>query len=232
MLTIDEIKNVSFRKASFNGYRPEDVDAFIDEVIVSFEQLKKEKADLVRKMDILATRVEQYRADEETVRNALLASQKVADASIREAKEKSAKILREAEAKAQKLLIETNGVTAKEKDNYLQLKTDAVQLREELKALYEKHMQTIDDLPTAVELYDKKEELDKKYPTKVQPVETDEETETAPVADVKEQKPEPEDFVPKTEKVTEAKPKKEVKAERPKRFDNLKFGDNYDVGEE
>ncbi|MGN1466825.1 MAG: DivIVA domain-containing protein [Ruminococcus sp.] len=232
MLTIDEIKNVSFRKASFNGYRPEDVDAFIDEVIVSFEQLKKEKADLVRKMDILATRVEQYRADEETVRNALLASQKVADASIREAKEKSAKILREAEAKAQKLLIETNGVTAKEKDNYLQLKTDAVQLREELKALYEKHMQTIDDLPTAVELYDKKEELDKKYPTKVQPVETVEETETAPVADVKEQKTEPEDFVPKTEKVTEVKPKKEVKAERPKRFDNLKFGDNYDVGEE
>lgn len=232
MLTIDEIKNVSFRKASFNGYRPEDVDAFIDEVIVSFEQLKKEKADLVRKMDILATRVEQYRADEETVRNALLASQKVADASIREAKEKSAKILREAEAKAQKLLIETNGVTAKEKDNYLQLKTDAVQLREELKALYEKHMQTIDDLPTAVELYDKKEELDKKYPTKVKHVDTVEETETVPAADVKEQKPEGEEVVSKTEKVTEAKPKKEVKAERPKKFDNLKFGDNYDVGEE
>ena len=46
MLTIDEIKNISFRKANLtNGYRAEDVDSFIDEVIVSFEQLKKEKTD-------------------------------------------------------------------------------------------------------------------------------------------------------------------------------------------
>ncbi len=34
MLTIDEIKNISFRKATLSGgYRAEDVDAFIDEVI-------------------------------------------------------------------------------------------------------------------------------------------------------------------------------------------------------
>lgn len=47
MLTIDEIKNISFRKATLNGgYRAEDVDSFIDEVIVSFEQLKKEKLTL------------------------------------------------------------------------------------------------------------------------------------------------------------------------------------------
>lgn len=78
MITIDEIKNVSFRKAGRQGYMAEDVDAFIDEVIVAFEQLKKEKTNLVHKIDVLATRVEQYRADEETVRNALLASQKTA----------------------------------------------------------------------------------------------------------------------------------------------------------
>ena len=44
MLTIDEIKNISFRKATLSGgYRAEDVDAFIEDVIASFEQLKKEK---------------------------------------------------------------------------------------------------------------------------------------------------------------------------------------------
>lgn len=228
MLTIDEIRNATFRKAKVGGYNPEDVNDFIDEVVISFEQIKKEKADLVRKMDILATRVEQYRADEETVRNALLASQKVADASIKEAKEKSAAILREAEAKAQKLLIETNGVTAKEKDNYLQLKTDAVQLREELKALYEKHLKNIDDLPTAVELYDKKQELNKKFPTKS--VNKLEVTEDAPASEEKaeEVKSEPENTAEKTDD----KDNDDVKVNRPKKFDNLKFGDNYDVGEE
>ena len=41
MLTIDEIKNISFRKATLSGgYRAEDVDAFIDEVIASFEKKK------------------------------------------------------------------------------------------------------------------------------------------------------------------------------------------------
>ncbi len=228
MLTIEEIKNVSFRKARVNGYNPEDVNAFIDEVIVSFEQAKKEKADLVRKMDILATRVEQYRADEETVRNALLASQKVADASIREAKEKASAILREAEAKAQKLLIETNGLTAKEKDNYLQLKTDAVQLREELKALYEKHLQSIEDFPTAVELYDKKQELNQKYPTKS--VSEFEITEKDSEAENKAQEIEKEPL--STDETSSANLDDEEMTNRPKKFDNLKFGDNYDVGED
>ena len=61
MLTIDEIKNISFRKATLNGgYRAEDVDSFIDEVIVSFVQLKKEITFVVHMFDVIATRVDQY----------------------------------------------------------------------------------------------------------------------------------------------------------------------------
>ena len=166
MLTIDEIKNISFRKATLSGgYRAEDVDAFIDEVIASFEQLKKEKTNLVHKIDILATRVEQYKSDEETVRNALLASQKVSDACIREAKEKAAKIVRDAENKAQALLVDANKMTAIEKENYLQLQSDAVALRNELIELYRSHIKAIDDLPTSADLDDSKKALDEKYPT-------------------------------------------------------------------
>ena len=32
MLSLNDITNVSFRKAGFSGYKPEDVDAFIDRV--------------------------------------------------------------------------------------------------------------------------------------------------------------------------------------------------------
>ena len=163
MLTIDEIKDVSFRKG--RGYRGEDVDAFIDEVIVSFEQMKKEKADLIRKMDILATRVEQYRADEETVRNALLSSQRVADQSIKEAKAKAAQIVSEAETKAQAILKDSNANTVKQKEIYLKLKSDSAELRKELEELYNKHLKTINDLPTDAVVLRKQEELNKKYPT-------------------------------------------------------------------
>ena len=136
MLTIDEIKDISFRKG--RGYRGEDVDAFIDEVILTFEQMRKEKSDLIRKMDILATRVEQYRADEETVRNALLSAQRVADQCVKEANAKAAAILSDAEAKANKMIKDANGVTATQKDAYLKLKGDSVALRSELEALYNK----------------------------------------------------------------------------------------------
>lgn len=223
MLTIDEIKNISFRKATLSGgYRAEDVDAFIDDVIASFEQLKKEKTNLVHKIDVLATRVEQYRSDEETVRNALLASQKVSDACIREAKEKAAKIVRDAENKAQTLLMDANKMTALEKENYLQLQSDAVALRNELIELYKTHIKAIDDLPTSVDLEEKRASLDEKYPTEdiAEPVE---EVQSQP-----EQTPvEPPKAV--TEPVSDDT---KVMPKRSSKFSHLKFGDNYDVSAE
>ena len=166
MLTIDEIKNISFRKATLSGgYRAEDVDAFIEDVIASFEQLKKEKTNLVHKIDRLATRLEEYRADEETVRNALLTSQKMSDACIKEAKDKAARILRDAEEKAQALSMEANKMTALEKENYLALQADAVNLRAELIELYRSHIKAIDDLPTSVDLESAEKTLNEKYPT-------------------------------------------------------------------
>ena len=217
MLTIDEIKNISFRKATLSGgYRAEDEDAFIDDDIASFEQLKKEKTNLVHKIDVLATRVEQYRSDEETVRNALLASQKVSDACIREAKDKAAKIVREAETKAQALLVDANKMTAFEKENYLQLQADAVALRGELIELYKNHIQSLDNLPTSVDLEEKKAELDQKYPTtEVSEPEIKEEI-------VSQVTPEPVQPDPVSDD-TKVMPK------RTSKFAHLKFGENYDV---
>ncbi len=225
MLTIDEIKNISFRKATLSGgYRAEDVDAFIDEVITSFEQLKKEKTNLVHKIDVLATRVEQYRSDEETVRNALLASQKVSDACIREAKDKAAKIVREAESKAQTLLVDANKMTAIEKENYLQLQADAVALRNELIELYRKHIKAIDDLPTSADIEESKTTLNEKYPTKDIAVPQQEEVQSQ--AEVVEE-PTAEQIA--AEVIAE---KQEKTTKHLGKFADVKFGDNYDVSAE
>jgi cell division initiation protein len=185
--------------------------------------MKKEKSDLIRKIDILATRVEQYRADEETVRNALLSSQRVADSSIKEAKAKAAQIVADAEAKAQATLKESNAVTAKQKEVYLKLKSDSAQLRKELETLYNSHLKTINDLPTDAVVLRKQEELNKKYPTdpvEEEDVETVEPVEEAPVEEVSQPVEEPSasqdvEFVNKVED----------------RFDDLKFGDNFDIDE-
>lgn len=236
MLTIDEIKNISFRKATLSGgYRAEDVDAFIDEVIATFEQQKKEKTNLVHKIDVLATRVEQYRADEETVRNALLASQKVSDACIKEAKDKAAKIIRDAERKAQILVADANRMTAKEKENYLQLQADAVNLRSELIELYKSHIQSISDLPT-VQDYEKVEaEIEEKYPTddvdeKVYEPETEADIQDA-TADIQNDINDDSDIKVK-EAVSEPVRTRTASTKKASKFAHLKFGDNYDVSAE
>ena len=48
MLTVKEINEVSFGKASFSGYKAEDVDNFIDEVVESFTQLQAERDDALQ----------------------------------------------------------------------------------------------------------------------------------------------------------------------------------------
>lgn len=223
MLTIDEIRDITFRKG--RGYKDEDVDSFIDEVIVTFEQLKKDKKDLVRKMDILVTKIEQYRADEETVRNALLNAQKTADTLVNEANAKAAKIVSDAEEKAQKMLREANALTADQKDIYLKLKSDAVKLRSDLETVYKNHLKSLDDFPTDAVLAQEKAKLDKKYPT--EPVKEIAEDEAEAVEEpAVEDEPVIED-IPSTSQNVEY-----VKPDNSPKFSDLKFGDNYDVEDE
>lgn len=165
MLTIEDVKQVSFRRAGIGGYKPEDVDAFIDQVLITMEQLKKEKSDLVKKMDILATRVEEYRADEDAVRNAMLASQRVADSTIKSAKAKAAQIIEESENVAKAKLYDLNLQIKEQKKQYALLLSECNKLREELISVCNKHIISAKELPskTKVEIIEK--QIEEKFPT-------------------------------------------------------------------
>lgn len=220
MLTIEEIKNIAFRKAGMGGYRPDDVDEFIDDVIATFEQMKAEKADLLRKMDILATKIEQYRNDEETVRNALISSQKLADQAQKEAKDKATYIIKAAEKKSRSILTEAEMATEREKDKYEAVLNETAKLRKELIALYKKHLSLLEEFPTEEDAKEKREQLDKNYP--FEPVDDIINSDDIDVE---------EEMVQAAEVAPIIKPKfEDIKSEsKNDKFDQLKFGDNYDV---
>lgn len=165
MLSIDEVRNISFRKANLGGYRPEDVNSFIDEVVATLEQDKKDKIDLVKKLDILAKRIEEYRKDEESVRGALINAEKVKETAVKESSEKADYIIKEAQTKANQIVYDANASVVEQKNNYLRLQADAVVLREQLLETYNNHIRMLEDLPTSSEISKKKSELDKTYPT-------------------------------------------------------------------
>ena len=164
LISIDDAKNIEFKK-SVRGYNTEEVDKFVSEVVATLEQNKKEKVDLVKKLDILAKRIEQYRKDEENVRGALINAEKVKGSAVKEAELKVSSLLEEAKAEAKRIVYDANMSVEDQKTNYLKLQADAVVLREQLLAVYNHHIKMLEDLPTAADIGQKKIELDKKYPT-------------------------------------------------------------------
>lgn len=221
MLTIDEIREISFRRAGKNGYNAADVDEFIDDVTATVEQLLAEKNDYLRKMEILAGKIEQYREDEETVRNALITSQKLNDSTLKEAQNKADYIIRSAEKKRRTILTEAEMATEREKDKFEAVHAEVAALRREILELYKKHIALVQELPTDEDVRKKREELDQKYP--FEPIE-EEVTYAAEPQPEAETHPEPVQEAP-----AEPAPRPELKRERHDKFDKLQFGDNYDV---
>lgn len=115
MLTLDEIKEISFRKAGFNGYKTDEVDKFIDDVVDTVDKLLAEKTDILRKLEILVKKVEEYRSAEDAVGVAMLNAQKIADNSIKTAKEQSESMLQKAKEASDNLL----KTTSEKSDNML-----------------------------------------------------------------------------------------------------------------
>ena len=132
MLTVDDIKYVSFRKANIGGYKPEDVDAFIDDVQLSYEKLIEEKTELEKKIQILAEKVKQYRNEEECIKDTLINAQKLSDNAVKEAKIKADSILKDARMKADKLCESTKTETINAQNSLNKLKKDAAKFRTDL----------------------------------------------------------------------------------------------------
>ncbi len=98
MLTVNEIRNVSFSRG--RGYKVEDVNDFLEQIIATIENLQRENAELVRKLEVLADRIQEYRSEEDSIRSALLTAQKSADKILKDANEEKDTILSDARQQA------------------------------------------------------------------------------------------------------------------------------------
>ena len=84
MLTAEEILNVGFTK-SLGGYKTTEVDMFIEKCADTVTILNREKAELTKKLEVLADKLVEYRNEEDSIRTALLSAQRLGDTVVREA---------------------------------------------------------------------------------------------------------------------------------------------------
>lgn len=104
-MTGKEILEEEFEKAGMRGgYKSEQVDEFLQAVAKHVDEINDKNSDLTYKIQILADKIEEYKKDEESIRDALLGAQKLGTSILNEAKSKAETLTRDAKNTADDLL--------------------------------------------------------------------------------------------------------------------------------
>ena len=121
-LTPVEIRHIRLRKALF-GYQTKQTDDLLADIVSSFEDVWRDRADLADKIEQLGSELVRYRELEQLLRTTLIsaerASQQMTDQTRREAESvlsearaEAREILRDATAERERLNAETNRIRA------------------------------------------------------------------------------------------------------------------------
>lgn len=117
MITPLDIENKKFYKQMVNGYNVEEVDEFLDELMIDYEKLYKENIELKKNAEELHNDVGQYKDIESTLQNTLVIAQKTADEVKKTAEKQAEQIIKDAELAAkEKTAGIDNEIMMKEKE--------------------------------------------------------------------------------------------------------------------
>lgn len=146
MISSEDVRRVTFDKA-MRGYRCDDVDDYLKQVAESMDALAAQNDDLQKKLVVLAQRIDQYRAEEDTLRTTMINAQRLGDNVIREAKQKAAEIIRAANIKAEDREQRVRDDVALAQQEIVTLKSEADSFKRSLLDMYRKHINLISKLP-------------------------------------------------------------------------------------
>ena len=106
MFTPQEIDQIAFNRVPFGGYDMQAVDQFLEPLTEDYITLYKENALLKSKMRVLVGKLEEYRKNEASMKDAIVNAQKTCDLMVKEA-----------EAKCTQMLIDANAAAAENAKN-------------------------------------------------------------------------------------------------------------------
>ena len=145
MLTPLEIENREFKK-TVGGYNRDDVEDFMSLILVDYEKLYRENVASREKIEALNSALENYKNQEATMQNAILAAQKAADALSQTASEKADLIIKEAQAKASDIMREANDEIAKLNLQYADIKQQIESYKMRVGAIIKSQLDILEDL--------------------------------------------------------------------------------------
>ena len=146
MISSEDVRRVTFDKA-MRGYRCDDVDDYLKQVAESMDALAAKNDEMQKNLVVLAQRIDQYRAEEDTLRTTMINAQRLGENVIREAKQKAAEIIRAANMKADDREQRARDDVELAKQEIVTLKSEADSFKRSLIEMYRKHINLISKMP-------------------------------------------------------------------------------------
>ena len=137
MISADELRKIDISIAQ-NGYNKKEVDKLLDEAADTVDAYINQSEELYHKMEVLASKIEEYRAEEDIIKSAIIKAEKTAGEIRKEAKEKADAVLEAGESKVNHIIAEANARSAEIIEDANKLKAEAEQINAESKLQAEK----------------------------------------------------------------------------------------------
>lgn len=147
MITVQDVKDTSFRKSMFGGYRPEDVDDFIDKILDYFEESEREKRNLNLVIQKLEEKIRKFHEEEKSIKEIVSDLKNVVDRSISEAEIRSKDILDKASESSENMIKSAKEEVCIQREISNNLKKESKRLKESLEEVYKKHLEIMKSIP-------------------------------------------------------------------------------------
>ncbi|MBS4762022.1 DivIVA domain-containing protein [Carnobacteriaceae bacterium zg-ZUI252] len=137
-----DINSKSFSR-KFKGYNPDEVDDFLDRVMLEMESLLKEKRELEKKIKFMSEQVEHYMSLQDTLNKSIVVAQDAADRVIANANKEADIIIGEAKRVSNDMLANAAENANKVSNETETLKRTASVFRKKFQLLVESQLDMI-----------------------------------------------------------------------------------------
>ena len=149
MFTPQQIEQISFSRVPFGGYDMQAVDELLEPLLEDYVTLYKENALLKSKMRVLVEKLEEYRKNEASMKDAIVSAQKTCDQMVKDAEAKCTQMLSNANAAAAENAKNADSIIAAEEARVEAAKAAAAKKIDEIQAQIRTCIQALERIKTA-----------------------------------------------------------------------------------
>jgi len=150
MIPPHELKNKEFTRV-VRGYSIPEVDEYISFVMEKYTDLYRENDALERKLQSALDALDSMRAEEESIRTALINAQKAGKQIVADASDRADKIMRSTKSDCMRVLAEFRDKAAAERKTLYELKSSIAALKEEMFEKYRQHIEYLEQLTPGID---------------------------------------------------------------------------------